>query len=131
MEINIWIVLGILAIHWVADFVCQTPFQAENKSKNWNALLSHTATYSGIWWIPCIILIQHVCPEESQNWILGHSLLFILITFICHTATDYYTSRVNSVLWEKKAVHEFFCSIGMDQLLHYIQLILTFYYLTR
>lgn len=36
----------------------------------------------------------------------------------------------NGSLWEQKKVHEFFVSIGFDQLLHYIQLILTFKLLT-
>lgn len=131
MTINIWIVLAILAIHWVADLVCQTSWQAENKSKTWEALLAHTVTYSLLWIFPIAALMATSNPEETRNWIGGHAFAFAIITFACHTATDYYTSRVNSMLWEKKEVHNFFVSIGWDQLLHYIQLILTFYYLTN
>lgn len=132
MEINIWIVLSILAIHWFADFVCQTSWQAENKSKSWKALISHTQFYSFIWLVAGSIYLYlkygSFSPprEECLN-----VLYFTLITFVLHTVTDYFTSRLNKILWEKKEVHNFFVSVGFDQLLHYIQLILTFYYLTK
>ena len=131
MEINILIVLGILFIHFVADFIFQTDWQAQNKSKAWKPLLSHTFTYSVIWMLPICILLGIEKPNEVSNWYVCNTLLFVLITFLCHTITDYFTSRLNSRLWEKKQVHNFFVSVGADQLLHYIQLILTFYYLTK
>ena len=131
MTINIWIVLAILFVHWVADFVCQTSWQAENKSKTWDALLKHTLTYSAIWFLPALAMFALSHPNEPVGWEIPRAFAFTAITFACHTATDYYTSRVNSMLWEKKEVHNFFVSIGWDQLLHYIQLILTFYYLAN
>lgn len=51
------------------------------------------------------------------------------ITFITHTFIDYFTSRLNAKLWEKKQVHNFFASVGFDQLLHFVQLILTYKFL--
>jgi uncharacterized protein DUF3307 len=121
--INIWIVIGILFIHWFADFVCQTDEQAIGKSKNWRDLLSHTIVYS-LWWMN----ISMVMIMVTDNYYL---LLFSPITFICHTVTDFYTSRVNNQLWEQKKVHQFFVSIGFDQWLHYVQLLLTYYLLTK
>lgn len=131
MEINLVVVLVILVVHFIADFVCQTSWQAENKSKDWGALLAHTGIYSLIWMPVVCILLGYLNPNESPRWYVGYSVLFSAITFICHTATDYYTSRVNSMLWEKKKVHAFFVSIGFDQQLHYTQLLLTFYFLTQ
>jgi hypothetical protein len=55
--------------------------------------------------------------------------LFVLITFIAHTITDYFTSRLNSKLWQQGKVHNFFISVGFDQVLHYIQLFTTYYLL--
>lgn len=97
----------ILLIHWVADFVLQTDWQAKNKSINNNALLTHTGAYSIVWLV-----------------IFGP--LFGLITFVTHTVTDYFTSRLNKYLWEKGDVHNFFVSVGFDQVLHYVQLFLTY-----
>lgn len=118
-EINIYIVLFMLAIHWIADFVCQTDKQAKGKSTSWKWLLFHTINYSLIWIFP-------LCPflNEKQLW------CFIGVTFICHTITDYFTSRLNSKLWKEGKIHNFFVSIGFDQLLHFTQLLLTYQYLS-
>jgi hypothetical protein len=58
-------------------------------------------------------------------------IIVTLITFITHFITDYFTSKWTSRLWEKKEVHNFFVVIGLDQLIHSITLIFTFYYLTN
>lgn len=117
--IDIEVILGIIFIHWIADFVCQTDKQATGKSKNWDDLLSHTLTYTMVW-IPALFIYG------MFNNLSLTILWFIPITFACHTATDYYTSRVNAILWEKKDVHSFFVAIGFDQWLHYTQLFLTY-----
>ena len=126
--IDLKVVLAIILIHWLADFVFQTDKMAKGKSKNWSDLLSHTGTYSVIWLIPIIFLF----PKDwtTSQYVLT-SLLFALITFIAHTITDYFTSRLNSKLWTKGDVHNFFVSIGGDQVLHYTQLLLTYYILTK
>jgi hypothetical protein len=60
------------------------------------------------------------------------SLLFGVITFITHTATDYFTSRIVSKKFAKQEygspIPNFgaFTIIGIDQVLHYIQLFLTY-----
>jgi hypothetical protein len=110
--------LIILFIHWVADFVCQTHWQATNKSKDNEALTWHVIYYSTIWLISCTIYCM-----ITGNWLM---ILFPLITFICHWITDYFTSRLNSKLWAKGDVHNFFVSVGFDQFLHFAQLFLTF-----
>jgi len=38
---------------------------------------------------------------------------------------------INAKLWAKGDVHNFFVSIGFDQVLHYIQLFITFKYLMQ
>lgn len=119
--ISLIAIFTILACHWVFDFVCQTHWQATNKSVNNTALLEHTAIYSGAWVVPGLI----------GMWLGGvdsyiHILQFIGLTMIFHTITDYLTSRLNSSLWKKGDVHNFFVSVGFDQLLHYVQLILTY-----
>ena len=128
---NLYEILGILLIHWFADFVMQTDKQAKGKSKNWSDLLSHTWSYCNIWWFFGIILfvINIYYPFFIyKSWSL---ILFTSITFVAHTITDYFTSRLNSKLWEQDKVHNFFVSIGFDQWLHYAQLFITYWYLTK
>lgn len=114
------IVLVILFTHWVADFVCQTDKMAQGKSKNWFDLLSHTAVYSSVFWVVCPFIFG-----DNPNWALN-CCLFFGITFVCHTITDYFTSRLNSKLWAEKKVHWFFVSVGFDQFLHFAQLLITY-----
>ena len=120
-------VLVILFIHWIADFVLQTEEQAKGKSKSWKWLLTHTITYTFIWFLAAFIY-EHGNNFSSQfnNLQIKKVVLFTLITFVLHTATDYFTSRLNSKLLAKEDHHNFFVSIGFDQILHYVQLFLTF-----
>lgn len=122
-------IFGIIMIHWIADFVLQTDKQAKGKSKNWSDLLGHTLTYSSVWvFASCILFGLNNKTLTTFDYVYL-SLLFGVITFVCHTITDYFTSRLNSKLWTKGDVHNFFVSVGFDQVLHYIQLFLTFHIL--
>lgn len=120
-------VLLILFIHFFCDFVLQTDKQAKGKSNNWNDLLSHTLTYSlftTICW--CILFPIHVSfPYYYLKGYMNPFYLFF-ITLVCHTITDYFTSRLNSKLWAEGNTHGFFVSVGFDQLLHFVQLLLTY-----
>jgi hypothetical protein len=120
---SLYEILGILLIHWFADFVLQTDEQAKGKSKEWKPLLQHVANYSSVW-----MLIGSIVFPFNQ---VINLIYFTLITFITHTITDYFTSRLNSKLWGENKVHNFFVSIGFDQWLHYLQLFLTYYLLIK
>ena len=115
-------IFAIIIIHWFSDFVLQTDKQAKGKSSNWNDLLEHTLSYSVIW----LIIGTFYSVYLGNYW---NGVYFALITFIAHTITDYFTSRLNSKLWAEGKVHNFFVSVGFDQVLHYVQLFLTYYYL--
>jgi hypothetical protein len=119
----------ITIIHWFADFVLQTDWQAQNKSKNNFALLSHTSNYSLVWMIPMGFVFGIVKEGATTEWIVWSSMYFCIITFIAHTITDYFTSRLNSRLWKVNQVHYFFVGVGFDQVLHYGQLFSTYHYL--
>jgi hypothetical protein len=135
-------IFTILIVHWIADFVLQTDRQAKGKSKNWDDLLGHTFGYSVAWSIPmCYFLLTPIT-----------GVIFVIITFITHTITDYFTSRLNSKLvperwnivlnngegnktfWhypKGENWHNFFVSVGFDQILHYVQLFTTYYLLKQ
>jgi hypothetical protein len=119
---SLWIILIGLIVHWVADFVLQTDWEAKNKSTNNRALTDHVGTYACIWFY-----VTAVGACITMNPLL---LLFAPITFVCHWVTDYFTSRLNTKLYKAGKVHEFFVSIGFDQILHYVQLGLTYLLLT-
>jgi hypothetical protein len=106
----------------VADFVIQTDKQAKEKSTSNKALAAHVTTYTICTTLAWMIIF-------SLSW--EHCFLLFSITFISHFITDYITSRVNSMLWKQGKVHNFFISIGFDQLLHYAQLLITFYLLIQ
>lgn len=118
--------ITILCTHWVADFVLQTDKQAKAKSKNFLQLISHTGVYSLVWLFVLLILCGYGIMG-AQNSV--DILLFALITWASHTLIDFITSKINSSLWTKGQVHNFFVSIGLDQVLHYIQLWFTFLFL--
>ena len=126
-------VFAIIFIHWIADFVFQTHEQAVNKSTNNWYLTKHVFTYTATWFVVIgliVILYNHFDIELVRGLNNYPQLLwFIPITFVSHWITDYYTSRLNSYLWKKGDVHNFFVSVGFDQILHYVQLFLTLYFL--
>lgn len=114
-------IMSVIAIHWIADFVLQTDWQAKNKSKsNW-ALTKHVATYTLCLTFFALYFIMY--KDEGFPWIMWVSLNAAL-----HFVTDYCTSRINSYLWAKGRVHDFFVCVGFDQLIHYTCLFGTLFY---
>lgn len=115
----------IVVIHWIADFIFQAEEWSLGKSKTIAPLLKHTVTYSSIWFIAIWLI----------SFDLKSSILFTIITFIAHTITDYFTSRIVSKKFAEgyygSPIPNFgaFSTIGFDQVLHYIQLILTWSFL--
>lgn len=120
--------LSLLVLHFVGDFLLQSDWMALNKSKQWRPLLLHTVVYSS-----CFI------------WF---GLGFSVTTFFLHTATDYVTSRITSRLWfidlnlseafghtlvsakvNAGKRHWFFTMIGLDQLIHFVTLAVTYRWL--
>lgn len=127
MKIELTVVTSyvlLLAVHWLGDFVLQTDWQAKNKSKSNEALLQHIINYSF-----CLYLFTPIIffLGTFRAW-AG----FLLINSALHFVTDYFTSRLNSHLWAKGDVHNFFVSVGFDQFIHQVTLAVTmllFFYL--
>jgi len=118
----------IIILHYIADFIFQDEEWALNKSKSKKALLKHTLTYSLVWFIGLIIYVAKI-GIVGVNFSKIYS--FVCITFIFHTVTDYFTSIVVA---KKMKDREYgskipnlgaFSIIGFDQVLHYLQLIVT------
>lgn len=127
MNFDLIIILGLI-IHYFADFIMQTNDEATNKSKNNYYLLSHTTTYSMIWVM--IMTFVYILSEHSMYDAFALALCFGMITFVCHTITDFCTSRLSSFFFKKNDYHNGFVVIGADQILHYLQLYYTYKLLT-
>jgi len=125
-------VLFILFIHWVADFLLQTENMATKKSTSNYWLTQHVLAYAvGI--IPIGLLVffmGHVTWAGAILWVVLNSGL--------HWLTDYYTSRWTSQLYATKNFYNpnkyfkyfnfpaFFSVIGLDQIIHYSCLFITY-----
>jgi hypothetical protein len=143
--------LGLVVTHWIADFVCQTNWQASNKSKsNW-ALYCHVGTYTVVLLFGTILLFPTKGYPGGPLFIFGNALL--------HFWTDWCTSRVTSRLFMSQfdelaivmqppslhgdmspivephlvmkrgfTLHNFFVIVGLDQLIHHVTLATTMLY---
>lgn len=108
--------IALLVVHWIADFVLQTHWQASNKSKDNEALLRHVGTYT----VVLMFVVPFIFPGELyRQW-----LIFVVANAVLHFATDYITSRASSKLFGKDW-HNFFVIVGFDQLLHQMTLAVT------
>ena len=126
---NLYEILAIIIAHWISDFVLQTHEQATKKSSSNYWLSQHIATYTISMTILIGTLVMFKMQLREYHYIDFTLTSFIVITFIAHFITDYFTSRLNSYLWAKGDVHNFFVSVGFDQVLHYTQLFGTYYLL--
>lgn len=124
-----WVVsfITILIVHWIADFVLQTHWQATNKSSDNDTLTAHIAVYSACWILPIMFLFD--IYKYNHFGAFNAMVLFVVPTAILHWVQDYYTSRWTKKLREKGDFHNFFVVIGLDQVLHYFQLFGLYYWL--
>ena len=131
--------LYIIIIHWIADFVFQAEDWANNKSRSNSSLFTHVLIYTVIWMIPAGFLFDSNCEYSIVGKCINtpNLFVFLMITFIAHFITDYFTSRIVKRKFENKEygspIPNFgaFTVIGFDQVLHYTQLFLTYYYLAK
>lgn len=133
--------ISLIAVHWLADWRLQTNWMALNKSKNNLALLAHVATYSA-----CLV-----------PWGLKFAGANFVLHFITDYFTSRYTSKWFFFKWscghcgepvtggrnycddcgkfagewryDDKARGKFFNMIGLDQLIHYVTLAVTYRFL--
>lgn len=120
------ILLYILIVHWVADFIFQSHEEATNKSTSFKWLCSHTIKYSLIWIFASCLGFGFLDNTLSTNEYLILSVLFGLVTLVAHTFTDFFTSKLAKEYFSVGNYHNGFVVVGFDQILHYIQLYLTF-----
>jgi len=125
-------ILGLLFCHWIGDFVLQSNEVAKCKSNDSIALTSHCTSY--LFAITIFIILFQVLPwhlERNFTQVQINTFIFLGLTFFSHWIQDYITSRINSYLYSKGQIHNFYVSLGFDQFLHFCQLILTYYFIFK
>ncbi len=111
--------LALLTTHFVGDFVCQSHQMSMNKSKSNKWLLYHVSVYTAVLAVGSSVLLA-----DSNGFLTA--LTYAIGNGMAHFATDYFTSRWTSRLWLEKQIHNFFVVIGLDQLIHFYTLFLTY-----
>lgn len=115
--------LLIIAIHFFADFVCQTHDMAVNKSKSNGWLSAHVGVYTIVTLLAWNFTILQPAVEFNTSTYLN----FFTFIFTTHWITDYITSRITSKYFGKGDYHNGFVVVGIDQVFHYIQLLSAYY----
>ena len=106
----------VLLIHFLADFGLQTHEQATGKSTSLKWLTYHVGVYSIMWLLASWVYFGDI----------SLAITFSTITFICHWVTDWLTSRIGKPFWDKQDFHNGFVVVGFDQVLHYVQMFITY-----
>lgn len=128
-------IIIILIGHYIADFIFQTEDLALGKSSSKSLLFIHSLMYSVLMTFTIMGVIIVEVGILSLHFYELFLLLFFVITLILHFAVDFVTSKITKKLFEKQILYtEFpnfgaFSIIGLDQLIHYMLLFLTYYLL--
>jgi hypothetical protein len=117
---NVYWLLNFFFLHWIGDFVCQPRWVAENKSKNFFALLLHGLIYTTILAGGTILVVPNSTPLYQDPW-----MMWLGMNAILHLIVDFFTSKVTAQMWEAKKIYGFFTVVGLDQFLHAASLIAT------
>ena len=102
-------IIGIIWVHFIADFLLQTDSMAMKKSQSIKWLVFHSLVYA----IPFVV----------------HGVIYCMVNCVAHCVIDAVTSRVTKYLYQKEERHWFFVVIGFDQALHITTLLLTYNYI--
>ncbi len=122
LELNIFVfyLLWIFLLHTIADFVFQTRWMAENKSKNMAALFYHIMEYTFVIFLGITIIMG-----------IKFGLIYSIINGIIHLITDFITSKISSYAYKSNKNKLFWTMIGFDQLIHISSLLITLAILTN
>lgn len=97
---------AILVTHYLYDWVFQSRFIAENKSKRLDVLTLHVLIYT----VGLILLA--VSSELTIAWALFNGA--------AHFIVDFFSSKLSAHYWSKGEHKKFWNTVGADQLIHYL-----------
>lgn len=119
--LSLFTVCWFWGFHYIVDFILQTNWQAENKSKNEQALANHCWVYSIVMASVGFVYFD-VFTETHWGFLqIGASLMYLFST---HFVTDYFTSRKTARYFRKKNYHMGFVVVGLDQFIHFLTIMI-------
>lgn len=110
--------LLLVTAHYVSDFLAQSQWMAEEKSKSNFVLTAHIYVLSFVlclffWLGPCAVW---TLPGFSIGAMTV--LTLVAVNGATHWVIDYFSSRAMRKAWEEGRVRTFFKILGLDQALH-------------
>jgi len=99
-------IFAILITHYLFDWVFQSRFIAENKSKRLDALTLHVLIYTAG------LILLAIFSELTIGWALFNG--------IAHFGVDFISSKMSAKAWQKEDKKQFWNIVGADQLIHYL-----------
>lgn len=122
--------IGLFALHFLADFVLQSRKMGKNKSTHWGYLLGHLAIQFAVflpftgWKFALSNALIHGAIDKNI-WNLYKGLCYLRLSRIVKNdpRTNMQAQITHFKYWED---HLFYTTIGLDQLLHGITLIYLF-----
>lgn len=123
------LVAQLLLVHFISDFLLQSDWMAQNKSKNTDILFIYCTVYG----LPFLVFLN---------------LHFVAFLILVHYIVDFITSRITAPMFKKwydyqvikikgkltaeqesdaPSLHYFFVVIGFDQWLHFVTLLIGVY----
>lgn len=135
------IALILIIVHYIADFMFQTEDMAMNKSTNIDPLIKHGLVYTLVFFIAFSLWCaynNHITHLSAYDAGLTLKVFwFFPITFVSHVIVDFFTSKIVKIKFENKIYYTglpnfgVFSIIGFDQVIHYIMLFATYYFVTH
>lgn len=124
-------IIYILIAHFFGDFVMQSNEMAKGKATSIYWLTRHVFSYCKTFFVFSILyfFILILCGGKCDIGLAWLIILYIFINSILHWVTDYFTSKQVKKFFDKNDYHNGFIVIGIDQVIHMITLILSFYFI--
>lgn len=123
MNMQYSVLILLFVAHYLFDFIFQERKDAENKSSDVFRLLHHALWYSIYTLLFIAVVLQGIMNISiSANDVICYTAYL----FSAHTLTDFITSKLSAYAHRTGQNKLFWSIIGIDQLLHQIQIIILF-----
>jgi hypothetical protein len=123
MYLLIMMMLG----HWIADFLLQNSWMADNKSTKLYPLMVHCLFYA-LFMSAYITAAHNVHWWGLSSWNVTTILYVITLFWFTHFVIDYCTSKITHAAFKKGKIRFLFNTVGFDQFLHFLVIVYVIHY---